>query len=307
MDFVRKLSEIFAHLFKPRRSNNHRSSLLHPEALFFLVIIISGFVALLHLFSGINNPNLNILGYASSITPKEVIKATNEERARIGLEPLQINEQLTAAAINKGENMFAEQYWSHTAPDGTEPWTFLREAGYEYHVAGENLARDFDNTKNMVSAWMASPTHRANIVNPRYSEIGIAVIDGELQGYKTTLVVQMFGVPSTGPAAPTISEAAEAQTVQVSGEAVKQDQAEVLASALVPGGEIQSPPLFTPLQLTKAFFLAVIMLITTTLVYDAFVIGDRNTLRLVGQNMAHIFLFLAVMYLVIFFKGGVVG
>ncbi len=307
MEYVRKLSEIFAHLFKPRRSNNHRPRLLHPEALFFLVLIISGFVALLHLFSGMGNPNKSILGYASSITPKEVINATNEERALLGLDALQVNDLLTEAAINKGKDMFADQYWSHTAPDGTEPWSFLRQAGYVYHVAGENLARDFSNTKNMVTAWMASPTHRSNIVNPKYTEIGIAVIDGKLQGYETTLVVQMFGVPSTGPTAPAISDQAEVQTVQVSGEAVQQEQSEVLASALVPGGEIQAPPLFTPLQLTKAFFLAIIMLITTTLVYDAFVMGDRNTLRLVGQNMAHIFLFLAVMYLVIFFKGGVVG
>lgn len=304
---MRKLSDILAHIFHPRRSNNHRPRLLHPEALFFLVLIISGFVALLHLFSSLVGSNKNILGYASSITPNKVIELTNAERNRLGLEQLQLNEQLSVAAINKGEDMFADQYWSHTAPDGTEPWSFLKEAGYEYHVAGENLARDFGNTKTMVAAWMASPSHRSNIVNPKYSEIGIGVIDGELQGYETTLVVQMLGAPSTGAPKPQVSKQADAEVVQVSGEAVKQNQTEVLASALVPGGSIQAPPLFTPLQLTKAFFLAVIMLITSTLVYDTFVMGHRDTLRLVGKNMAHIFLFLMVMYLVIFFKGGVVG
>ena len=94
--------------------------------------------------------------------------------------------------------MFTDQYWAHTAPDGTEPWTFMHQMGYQYVVAGENLARDFGQTDEMVSAWLASPTHRANIMNPKYQEIGIAVIDGVLEGYETTLVVQMFGTPPSG-------------------------------------------------------------------------------------------------------------
>jgi len=95
--------------------------------------------------------------------------------------------------------------------------------------------------------------------------------------------------------------------LQESGDAVKRPQANVLASVLVPGGGIESPPLFTPLQLTKAFFLAVIMLIIGTLSYDTLVIGHRGVTRLVGKNLAHIFILMTVMYLVIFFKGGVVG
>ena len=91
--------------------------------------------------------------------------------------------------------MFNKQYWAHTAPDGKEPWDFMSEAGYSYQVAGENLARDFSTTSAMVAAWMASPTHRANIMNGRYTEIGIAVINGTLEGVETTLVVQMFGTP----------------------------------------------------------------------------------------------------------------
>lgn len=304
---VRKLNDIVAHIFHPRRSNNHRPRLLHPEALFFLVLIASGFVALLHLFSGLTGANGSILGYASTITPKQVIELTNTERQKLGLEPLVLNQNLAEAALAKGQDMFSDQYWSHTAPDGVEPWYFIKQAGYRYQVAGENLARDFANTENMILAWMASPTHRANIVNSKYDEIGIAVIDGSLEGYETTLVVQMFGSQSKTVVKPVLGDGDEVKTIQESGDAVKRSQTAILASLLLPGGSIESPPLFTPLQLTKAFFLAVIMLIISTLLYDTFVIGHRDTIRLVGKNMAHIFLFIAVMYLVIFFKGGVVG
>ncbi|MBU1967314.1 hypothetical protein KJ707_02710 [Patescibacteria group bacterium] len=304
---MRKLSDIVAHIFHPRRSNNHRPRLLHPEALFFVVLIASGFVALLHLFSGLTSANGSILGYASTITPKQVIEATNQERAQLGLKPLQLNQSLTQAALAKGQNMFTDQYWSHTAPDGVEPWYFIQQAGYQYRVAGENLARDFANTPNMVAAWMASPTHRANIVNSKYEEIGIAVIDGSLEGYETTLVVQMFGTQAGVGAKPVLGDADEAKVVQASGDAVKRSQASILASLLVPGGQVESPPLFTPLQLTKAFFLAVIILIVSTLIYDTFIIGNRDSIRIVGKNLAHIFLFIAVMYLIIFFRGGVVG
>lgn len=307
MEYVRKISDIVAHIFHPRRSNNHRPRLLHPEALFFLILISSGFVALLHLFSGLTNSSNSILGYASTITPKQVIELTNQKRIELGLESLVLNQDLAEAALAKGQDMFTDQYWSHTAPDGTEPWNFIRQSGYKYQVAGENLARDFSNTESMISAWMASPTHRANIMNSKYNEIGIAVIDGTLEGYETTLVVQMFGSQSTRGVKPILVDDEDYYTVQESGEAVKRSQARVLASVLVPGGGIESPPLFTPLQLTKAFFLAVIILIVGTLSYDTLVIGNRDTMRMVGKNLAHILLLTAVMYLVIFFKGGVVG
>lgn len=305
---MRRLSDIVAHIFHPRRSNNQRARLLHPEALFFMILIASGFVALLHLFSGLTSSSKNILGYASTIIPKEVVEKTNQERIRLGLEPLALDTTLSEAALAKGQNMFADQYWSHTSPDGVEPWHFMHQVGYEYQVAGENLARDFSDTPSMIAAWMASPNHRANIVNSKYSDIGIAVIDGRLEGYETTLVVQMFGAQAVkGVGTEIAAGESSLVTVQTSGEAVKRSQSEVLASVLVPGGSVDAPPLFTPLQLTKAFFLAVIMLIIATLAYDTFVIGHRGTIRIVGNNLGHIFLLVAVMYLVIFFKGGIVG
>ncbi len=326
-----QLWQTLAHLFHPRRSNNHRARVLHPEAIVSLILVAVGFSTLMYGWSALpkSGGNGNILGFASSITPSQVVQQTNDQRAQNGLSALTLNAKLSSAATAKGQHMFANQYWAHTAPDGTQPWTFIRNSGYSYQVAGENLARDFSDTGSMVSAWMASPTHRANIVNAKYSEIGVAVIDGTLQGIETTLVVQMFGTPKTAQAAkPQVTPGVKASTTEVPGPTVVPEtvantqltsiealpvpptdtqQEEVLASALVPQGAITVPPLFTPLQLLKAFFLAVIMMIVLTLIYDGWVIGHRSVLRLVGNNLGHLILLLFVMFLLIFFKGGIVG
>lgn len=299
------LFQSLAHLFHPRRSNNHRPQILHPEGLLALCLVGLGFwfgISQLHAVPG---PMSHVLGFASSITPGDVIDQTNEQRATLGLPPLELNRELTNAALAKGQHMFDHQYWAHIAPDGTDPWYFIRGANYTYQVAGENLARDFYDTDDMVKAWMASPTHRANIMNPKYRDIGIAVIDGQLQGYDTTLVVQMFGTPRyVDPSLPEDSGAPVA--VVAAPELNPAEAGSVLASALISPGSFRAPPLFTPLQLTKAFFLAMIMVIMATLLYDAFVIGNTSTVRLVGKNLAHILLFGMVAFLVVLFKGGIV-
>lgn len=170
---------------------------MHPKPLIFMSLIAVGFFQTVHLVLSLNLPQRNILGYASNITIAQIIEGTNNERAKQGLVSLTYNQQLSEAASGKAQDMFNEQYWAHTSPSGKEPWDFIKNAGYSYRVAGENLARDFDSTAPMISAWMNSPTHRANILNSRYRDIGLAVVDGRLNGVETTLVVQMFGAQAT--------------------------------------------------------------------------------------------------------------
>ncbi|MDH5533216.1 MAG: CAP domain-containing protein [Candidatus Pacebacteria bacterium] len=324
-----KIGSVIYHLFHPQRSNNHRPRVLHSKAFSYLSLVALGFVGLLNgLMSGSSNLGY-VLGYASSITPSQVVALTNAERARAGLAPLTVNSKLTSAALSKGQDMFNDQYWAHIAPDGKEPWSFIGESGYTYRVAGENLARDFSNSTDMMGAWMRSPTHKANIVNTRYQEIGIAVIDGVLGGHETTLVVQMFGTPQQVAAVVTPTAPKPEIVPQVEGvddvvveppvneekfstfvleaEELSFYEPSVLSSALIPQGEFIIPPLFSALQLTKAFFLAMIIMIVLTLVYDAFIIGHRNTTRMVGKNLAHIIFLVGVSFLLIFFKGGIVG
>jgi|SRR5579859_866569 len=335
-----QLIDTLRHLFHPQRSNNHRPRVLHPEGFLVFAILAVGFWLSLAPAKVFLEHTGNVLGFASNITASQVVTLTNSERAKQGLSQLTVNSLLNQAAQAKAAHMFAHQYWAHVAPDGTQPWQFFKDVNYRYAVAGENLARDFSNTNDMVAAWMASPTHRANIMNDRYKEIGVAVVDGKLLGTDTTLVVQLFGdplggVPQISPAAKKVvkvparkvvlgAEATPIPATQPQQMTVAENQptvtqpnnsnmppAEILSSVTLPVTDLPNPqsttPIFSPLQLTKVFFLSVIILLVLTLLYDSFVMHNRNTVRLVGKNLAHIMLLVAVGFLLILFKGGVIG
>lgn len=136
-----------------------------------------------------------VLGYASDINTTDLLNETNKMRNEHGLTSLTINESLSQAAHSKAEHMFANDYWAHIAPDGTTPWDFILGVNYDYSYAGENLAKNFSHSDDVVDAWFNSPSHRENLLSPNYDEIGFAVVNGVLEGYETTLVVQMFGRP----------------------------------------------------------------------------------------------------------------
>lgn len=143
-----------------------------------------------------------ILGFASNIATADIIGLTNSQRASKGLGQLIYSSSLSQAAQSKAEYMFAKNYWAHIAPDGTTPWFFIQKYNYKYLYAGENLAKDFQTSNDVVDAWMASTMgHRENILNPNYRDIGVAVVNGVLDGFETTLVVQMFGAEVPGSSA----------------------------------------------------------------------------------------------------------
>jgi hypothetical protein len=131
--------------------------------------------------------------YSSAVTTTNVIELTNIARAQAGLPALLPNDRLAAAAAAKAADMLANQYFAHTSPAGLAPWNWIRDAGYDYKYAGENLAVHYFTAEGVQDAWMASPTHRQNIVDDRYKDIGIGVASGTYEGFETTMVVQMFG------------------------------------------------------------------------------------------------------------------
>jgi len=306
--FFRRCKRQASHLIVPQRSNNHRSKLLHSDGIFCLAIILIGVFALIQSIRFFPGINYSVLGFSSDINIEKVVAQTNQQRLKAGQKPLVLNDKLTAAALAKAQDMYDNQYWSHTSPKGREPWDFIQESGYTYKIAGENLARDFHLTTEMVQAWMNSPTHRGNIMNERYEQTGVAVVEGILDGFETVLVVQMFGSPQVATAQLGRKAATEEryQPVVKDKASVTGLGQEVLASAIVPVGSIKNSAVFTPLQLTKIFFLAIILLIILTLLYDSFVIGNRKTMRMVGENLGHVILFSGVAFLLILFKGGMI-
>jgi len=130
---------------------------------------------------------------ASEITENKVIELVNKARVEYGVEPLTPNEKLTKAAGDKAEDMVKNGYFSHTSPKGATPWVWFDKNNYDYKYAGENLAMDFLTSESQQKAWMESETHRKNILNPEFQEVGVAVKQGLINGKITIITVQEFG------------------------------------------------------------------------------------------------------------------
>ena len=132
----------------------------------------------------------------SQLTRTGVINQTNNERTAQGLSKLSENSKLNASAEAKVDDMFAQQYFEHVSPLGISVDNLAENVGYAYIVVGENLALgNFKDNQALVTAWMNSPGHRANILNPRFTEIGVSVKKEMFDGREVWLAVQEFGKP----------------------------------------------------------------------------------------------------------------
>jgi len=209
------------HWFIPNRKNRFHPTALQPTG---LIIFLAVFIAIPLIYNLSTSREFRVLGYATSINASELLSLSNQERINNGLSPLNLNSSLNSAAQAKANDMFSDNYWAHVAPDGTSPWSFILASGYQYTAAGENLAKDFSFSSGVVSGWMASPTHKANVLNSNYKDVGFAVVNGTLLGSQTTLVVAMYGAkvepvvasatpaPTTPVQAPTTSQPANNKT-----------------------------------------------------------------------------------------------
>ena len=128
---------------------------------------------------------------------QQIISATNSFRKELGLDSLRENNVLDIAAAQKLQDMAVNEYFAHFSPSGVSPWHWFAINNYSYSYAGENLAIGFVDPKAAIDAWAQSPSHRKNMSNTNYQEIGVAVRNVEIQGSEGVLVVQLFGTPST--------------------------------------------------------------------------------------------------------------
>ncbi len=177
--------------------------------------------------------------FSSDLTPTNIVSLTNESRQAFKLKSLSQNEKLAQAAQAKADDMLKNQYFAHNSPQGKAPWDFIRASGYEYLVAGENLAVNFTDAESVEQAWMNSPSHKANLLNKNYEEIGIGISKGEFQGRQATFVVQMFGDPSDQKIV--LSEAPTqvlAKRVPKPAEIYKVKGLDVVEASVQPDGEL---------------------------------------------------------------------
>ena len=183
----------FKKYFYPHKGNDHHPHLLRTEvSAFLLSLIFFGEVVFL-LAILVVLPNT---GFFATIFPNVLVDSTNIERQKINEDQLTINPLLQQAAQAKANDMATKSYFAHTSPTGITPWYWLQQAGYSYTSAGENLAINFVDSKDVIIAWMNSPGHRANILNQNYTEIGIATAKGIYKGQEATFVAQFFGRPN---------------------------------------------------------------------------------------------------------------
>ncbi len=276
--------DVLTHLFLPHESNNHRARLLHPHAYLFYIVFFVFFgmgLKFVHKYAP------NILGVATNISVSDLLSSTNQKRAEAGLTPLTLNDQLSQAASNKAFDMFKDNYWAHFGPNGSSPWDFINKSGYHYTFAGENLAKDFNDSSSVVSAWMASSSHRSNLLKPEYKDIGFAVINGTLNGQETTLVVQMFGSsPSSGVVATkTMEIVPKEQSINISSNT---RSAETTPTPVIFVAGVRKVPLIDLPTLNKIISLLLLVLLTVVLTLDGLVIWQRKTVRISGHNIAHI-------------------
>jgi len=205
----------------------------------------------------IATPGLLSTQLAAVITSR-LVSLTNSDRSDNGLGTLTVNPELTAAAQAKANDMAAKGYFAHVSPDGRTSWSWFKDAGYSFTYAGENLAVDFTDSDDVNTAWLNSPTHRANIMNGHFTEIGIATAEGEFEGHKTIFVVQMFGTPAASSAPSKVvtvtspknaSEPAIAKAEPVTATPGAETSADVLGSSVGPAA--QTKPADAAAQPTK--------------------------------------------------------
>lgn len=157
--------------------------------LFFVIILIES-LSLLY-FVGINFYQ----SFLASINPDFLVDLANKDRQELKAGQLEISPVLVEAATLKAEDMAENGYFAHTSPDGVTPWYWFKEVGYDYTYAGENLAVNFSDSEKLHQAWLDSLSHRENIINSNFTEIGIATAKGEYKGKEAVFVVQLFGRP----------------------------------------------------------------------------------------------------------------
>lgn len=201
--------------FLPQEDNNYHPYVLHSERLWFYATsaILVKLVVVVFVF---------LLPVAAWLTPdlmsqesKRIVNLTNDLRVSLQLAPLQESAVLNQAAYNKAQDMLVQQYFAHLGPDGKRVSSWLKNAGYDYLMAGENLAIGFASADEVVEAWKNSPTHYANLVDPAWQDIGVGMASGAYNQVDTTLVAQFFGRPRPASLAPIVVKDVAAKPVQV--------------------------------------------------------------------------------------------
>lgn len=195
------LKDFLKNHFIPHEKNDFKPDFLEKASMgvMLVLVLLSFAIANIQALVWIDSDWM-----VSTILPAVIVDLTNEERGGDSLSRLSRSDVLDAAAKLKAQDMAKNGYFAHYSPTGVSPWFWFDEVSYNFIHAGENLAVHFTDSGDVVDAWMNSPTHRANIMNGNFTEIGVGTAKGTYEGEPTVFVVQLFGTPSAVVAAPPV-------------------------------------------------------------------------------------------------------
>lgn len=185
-----------------RHRNRHKKPIKKAigQQLVLLMFMLGSLAGALQALTNPGSPS--VLAYATNVSHAGLLTSTNQHRASSGLGALALNSLLNSAAQAKANDMVAKNYWSHTSPDGRQPWDFIVATGYSYSMAGENLAYGALTSESTVQAWMNSPGHRANILKPEFTQVGFGYANSPnyQDSGPQTVIVAMYAKPYSAPA-----------------------------------------------------------------------------------------------------------
>jgi len=244
-DFACRSGRLFKDFFIPHHGNGHKPKFLRTKTLSIIVVVLV-------LIKVITIGSLFLVypseARMSGIISRNILELTNQERANLGLPALNLNSTLSASAHAKAEDMLINNYFSHQSLNGFWPWDWIDRGQYEYLFVAENLAMNFTSAQTVHKALMRSPMHQKNIINDKYTDIGLAVVTGEMNGKKTNVLVQLFASQKIEPAKVAVAPEAplstsEEQPVELEDEVLIEEvkpmaeqvaEAEVLAEENLP-------------------------------------------------------------------------
>jgi len=154
-------------------------------------VVIGGFMLFLAI------PSVIAQGLQDTMTPEHILLLVNDARAQQNVPALVRSKTLDMIAQQKLESLLSDRYFAHTSPNGDDAWKWFERAGYDYLFAGENLAEGYETTQAQHRAWMASPRHKKNILDPRFTQTGIAIGTRHKEQGDERVVVNVFATPRT--------------------------------------------------------------------------------------------------------------
>jgi hypothetical protein len=226
---MNRIKQALKKYFIPHEGNDHKPHILRPRTVAFVFIVAIVAESAFLIGTKYVLPQSKLFGI---VEVNALVDGTNQNRVANNLPDLQVSPLLMAAAQDKANDEATKGYFAHTSPQGITPWYWFQQAGYNYLYAGENLAVNFTDSQNVVTAWMNSPEHRANILSTQFTQVGIATAQGVYNGQPAIFVAEEFGTPAPAPIA--FVNTASAATVPTTAPAVTPTPKTVTPAAPAP-------------------------------------------------------------------------